>query len=133
ADARVDIAERLQPEQRGGVVGIVEDEGCGLIDRRDARAGGRIGLCTGMHGKGRKSGNTIVHASSLSRGIVRRSGEPTRRSRRRGGEGTPPLDKGDNRVRKNRRQGDFASLGAPLPLRNDRAGIAANPKQSSGG
>ena len=62
ADAGIDVAERLQPEQRGGVVGIVEHERRGLIDRRRPRAGGRIGLRAGMHGKGRKSRETIGHS-----------------------------------------------------------------------
>ena len=52
ADAGIDVAERLQAEQRGGMVGVVEHEGRGLIDRRRPRAGGRIGLRTGMHGEG---------------------------------------------------------------------------------
>ncbi len=42
-DAGVDVAERLQAEQRGGVVDVVEDEGGRLVDRRDPRAGGRVG------------------------------------------------------------------------------------------
>ena len=41
--ARVDVAEVVQVEERGGVVDIVEHVGGGLVDRRDARAGGRIG------------------------------------------------------------------------------------------
>ena len=50
-DAGVDVAEGLQPEQRGGMVGIVEDEGGRLVDRRGARAGRRIGLGAGMDGE----------------------------------------------------------------------------------
>ena len=65
ADAGIDVAERLQPEQRGGMVGIVEHERRGLIDRRGARAGGGIGLRAGMHGEGRKSGDTIGHSFSF--------------------------------------------------------------------
>ena len=65
ADPGVDVAERLQPEQRSGVVGIIEHEGRGLVDRRRPRAGGRIGLRTGMHGKGGKSRNTIGHSVSF--------------------------------------------------------------------
>ena len=48
ADARVDVAERLQAEQRGGVVDVVEDEGRGLVDRRRARARRRVGLGAGV-------------------------------------------------------------------------------------
>ena len=51
ADAGIDVAERLQPEQRGGMVGVVEDKGCGLVDRRRPCAGSGIGLCARMHGK----------------------------------------------------------------------------------
>ena len=61
ADAGIDVAEGLQAEQRGGVVGVVEDEGCRLINRSRARTGGGIGLCTGMHGEGRKSRKAIAH------------------------------------------------------------------------
>jgi hypothetical protein len=50
-DAGVDVAERLQPEQRRGVIGVVEDVGRGLVDRRRARAGRRIGLGAGMDGE----------------------------------------------------------------------------------
>src|SRR5690606_21939055 len=50
-DAGVDVAERFQAKQRGGVVGIVENEGGGLIDRRRARAGGGVGLRAGVDGK----------------------------------------------------------------------------------
>jgi hypothetical protein len=42
-DAGVDVAEGAQREEVGGVLHVVEDEGRGLVDRRDARARGRIG------------------------------------------------------------------------------------------
>ena len=51
-DARVDVAERLQREQIGGVFDVVEDIGGRLVDRRDARAGRRIGLGAGMERQG---------------------------------------------------------------------------------
>ena len=57
-DARIDVAERLQVEQRGGMIGIVEDKGGGLVDRRGARAGGRIGLGAGMDGERVETGRT---------------------------------------------------------------------------
>ena len=41
ADARVDVAERLQAEERRGVLDVVEHVGGGLIDRGGARAGRR--------------------------------------------------------------------------------------------
>ena len=65
ADAGVDVAERLQAEQRGGMVGVVEDERGGLIDRRRPRAGGRIGLRAGVNGQGGESGSTLGHALSF--------------------------------------------------------------------
>ena len=65
ADAGVDIAEGLQSEQRGRVIGVVEDERGRLINRRRARAGGGIRLCTGMHGEGRKSRKTIAHSAQV--------------------------------------------------------------------
>ena len=52
ADAGIDVAECLQAEQRGGVIGIVEHERRGLIDRRRACPGGGVGLRACMHGKG---------------------------------------------------------------------------------
>jgi hypothetical protein len=67
ADAGIDVAERLQAEQRGGVVDVVEDERRGLIDRRRPRAGGRIGLRAGMNGKGGKSRRCGPKAASRSR------------------------------------------------------------------
>ena len=59
-DARVDVAERLQAEQRGGMVDVVEDEGGRLVDRRCARAGRGIGLGAGMDGEGGKAGDGLV-------------------------------------------------------------------------
>ena len=41
--ARVDVAEIVQVEERRGVIDIVENISRGLVDRRDARAGGGIG------------------------------------------------------------------------------------------
>ena len=43
ADAAVDVAEGLQVEQAGRVLGRIEDEAGGLVDRRGARAGHRVG------------------------------------------------------------------------------------------
>ncbi len=67
ADPGIDIAERLQAEQRSGVIGIVEHEGRGLVDRRCPRAGSRIGLRARVHGKGGKARRTIGHMCSLFR------------------------------------------------------------------
>src|SRR5690606_15410360 len=48
-DPGVDVAESLQPEQRGGVIGALEDEGGGLVDRGRPCARGRIGPGSGMY------------------------------------------------------------------------------------
>jgi hypothetical protein len=42
-DAGIDVAEGTQREEIGGVLHVVEDEGRGLVDRRDARTRGRVG------------------------------------------------------------------------------------------
>ena len=47
-DARVDIAEALQVEERGGVRGVLENVGSGLVDRHGARAGFGIGPVSGV-------------------------------------------------------------------------------------
>src|SRR3981189_813099 len=47
------------------VVGVIEYERRGLINRRGSRAGGGIGLRAGMHGEGRKSRKTIGHSFSF--------------------------------------------------------------------
>ncbi len=49
ANAGINVAEGLQPEQCGGVIDIVEHEGGRLIDRRDTGAGSRIGLGARMN------------------------------------------------------------------------------------
>ena len=50
-EARIDVAEGLQIEERRGVIDIVEHIGGGLVDRRRARAGRRIGRRAGMDGQ----------------------------------------------------------------------------------
>ena len=65
ADARIDVAEGLQPEQRSGVIDAFEYEGRRLIDRRRARAGGRIGLRAGVNGERGKAGNAFAHRPVL--------------------------------------------------------------------
>jgi hypothetical protein len=51
-DARVDVAELLEREERGGVVGVAELVAGGLIDGHRARAGGGIGLIARVQGQG---------------------------------------------------------------------------------
>ena len=48
---RVDVAERLQVEEGGSVVDVVEDIGRRLVDRRAARARRRIGCGAGVYGE----------------------------------------------------------------------------------
>ena len=59
-DARIDIAKRLQAEQRGGVIDVVEDEGRRLVDRRGACAGRRIWRGTCVDREGGKAGRLFV-------------------------------------------------------------------------
>ena len=47
-DARIDVAEGLQVEQRGGVLGRIEDEGGALVDRHGTGAGDGVRLLAGM-------------------------------------------------------------------------------------
>ena len=47
-DARVDVPAALHVEERRGVVGVLEDVGGGLVDRRRARAELRIGGLSGV-------------------------------------------------------------------------------------
>ena len=48
ADARIDVAEVVQVEERGRIVDVVEHIGRRLEDRRDACAGGGVGRRAGM-------------------------------------------------------------------------------------
>ena len=48
-DPRVDVAELGEPEQRGGVLGVAERVGRGLVDRGGARAGRRVGRGARVH------------------------------------------------------------------------------------
>ena len=51
-------------------VDVVEDERCGLIDRCDARARRRIGLCPGMNGKCIETGFALLGHRYLPRTFV---------------------------------------------------------------
>ena len=55
-DAGVDVAGALEVEQRGGMVGVLEDVGRCLVDRNGARAGDRIGVLAGMQAQCFESG-----------------------------------------------------------------------------
>ncbi len=100
ADAGIDVAEGLQAEQRSGVLDVVEHERRGLIDRRRARAGGRIGLGAGVDRERRKArsafgvGHEVVlfrmrrgHTAGAGLTAIKRAGE----ARRQGGIGPPDL------------------------------------------
>ena len=73
ADARVDVAEGFEAEQRRGVIGIIEDVGRGLVDRRDAGAGRGIGGGAGVDGERGKAGGRVLrgHADLPSRAEMR--------------------------------------------------------------
>jgi hypothetical protein len=51
-DPRVDVPELLEPEQPGGVGGIVEDVGGRGVDRHGAGVGGGVGDLAGVEGLG---------------------------------------------------------------------------------
>ena len=50
-DAGVDVAEFLQAEEPGGVIGVLEDVRGGLVDGDGAGSGRGVGFLPGMHGK----------------------------------------------------------------------------------
>ena len=70
ANSGVDVAERLQAEQRCRVIDAFEHVRSSLIDRRRARAGGRIGLRPGVDGERGKSRNAFSHYPILVMGRV---------------------------------------------------------------
>ena len=50
-DAGIDVAEFLQAEEPGGVIGILKDVRRGLVDGDGAGSGGGVRFLTGVHGK----------------------------------------------------------------------------------
>ena len=71
ADARVDVAEGLQAEQRRRMIDVVEHERRRLVDRRRPRARRGVGRGAGMDGERGKAGAAgwvIVDSSGL-RGV----------------------------------------------------------------
>ena len=58
---RVNIADFLQIEQFGGVIGVAENIGRGLINRNLPRAGGRIGRSACVNGQRVKALWFVVH------------------------------------------------------------------------
>ena len=73
ADARIDVAEGLQAEQRGGVVDAFEHVRCGLVDRRRPRAGRGIGLGAGVDGERGEARNAFAHRPILAILVAGRS------------------------------------------------------------
>ena len=61
---RIDEAHGLQVEQRGGVVGVLEHVGCGLVDRQRPRARRRIGGGAGMHRQGLEAVGLVAHRNT---------------------------------------------------------------------
>ena len=51
-DPRVDVARHLEVKQVGAVLGVVEGERGGLVNRHGHRLGGRVGAVTGVDGQG---------------------------------------------------------------------------------
>ena len=70
---RIDVAEIVQVEERGGVVDIVEHIGRGLVDRGRARAGCRVGCRTGMHRARFETIDPVVRSALAKAGGPRRS------------------------------------------------------------
>ena len=64
ADARIDVAEGLQAEQRGGVIDVLEHERRRLVDRGCARARGRVGLGAGVDRERSEAWGAVGHSSS---------------------------------------------------------------------
>ena len=74
---RIDEAYGLQVEQRGGVVGILEDISRGLVDRQRPRSGGGIWRCAGMHRQGLETVALVAHEDT-PRLKTMQAGLPTR-------------------------------------------------------
>ena len=69
---RVDVAEVVQVEERGGAVDVVEDVSRRLVDRRRARPGRRVGRGAGVH---RARLETVVEAAAGRRTVLDPAGE----------------------------------------------------------
>ena len=82
-NARVDMAGAFEVEERGRLLGVVEDVGGGLIDRHRARAGRRVRLLARMQAQRvALEGQWVSHRLSprrtdSARGAVRREAPPS--------------------------------------------------------
>ena len=59
-DAGIDVAEALQVEQRGGVLGVVEDVRGGLVDGHGARTGFGVRTLAGVQRAGVEAENVVA-------------------------------------------------------------------------
>src|SRR5439155_10994272 len=66
-DPRVDVAESPQRKEIGRMLHVLEYIGCGLVNRRRARPGGRVRLRAGMDGKRVEAGSPVAHSGLSSR------------------------------------------------------------------
>ncbi len=64
---RIDVAGAFEIEQRRGVIGILKDVGCGLIDRDRARARDGIGVLAGVQAQGLEGGRLGCGHGDLER------------------------------------------------------------------
>src|SRR3970282_2759336 len=68
-NAQIDVAEGLQVEQARRVVGRVEYEGGGLVDRRGARAGGGVRDLARVQAKRLDAEFSVGHGRTLPEAI----------------------------------------------------------------
>ncbi|MCY1232589.1 hypothetical protein D9M72_450890 [compost metagenome] len=66
ADPGVDVAVLLQGEEVGGVLGVLEDEGRGLVDRDGPRAVLGVGCAAGVQGAGAEAELAVRHYAFTS-------------------------------------------------------------------
>jgi len=74
--AGVDVADFLQVEELGGVVGVAEDVGGGLVDRHLPGAGRGVWISAGMDGERVESEGAVGHGVLLC--LIVRVGEDGR-------------------------------------------------------
>jgi hypothetical protein len=76
-DPGVDVSELLEREEPGGVIGVLEVVGAGGVDRDGARAGGRIGLLSGVEGQ-RLGEEGALGSVAVAVGVAHRYDCPSR-------------------------------------------------------
>ena len=142
-DAGVDVAELGQGEEVLRVLGVVEDVGGGLVDRRGARVGDGVGCCSGVDLLRLECpvGLVVAHRVSPSRPVVhpplvaslgavpdRRATAPdTRGNRMRG------IRSGSRRARRSDGRRQVQGLGrAPAPAESPRRNSHVTRGSTSG-